>query len=147
MKNRFKKFNICAFAIFFILFSQINAFAGGFSVDCLGLNDIACGELIADIITLKFTDKFPVSDYQITLLAIQTKNGITTSHVSVAPKIQAPSGYTAIGTRAWVVTKIGEDLSVMGLIKTKLETCRQAVQNMMEHCEATIDCDVYNHNP
>jgi hypothetical protein len=147
MFSSLRKFKSIIFAIISSLFLLSNASAGPFSVDCLGLNGVDCGGLIADIVTTKFTDKYPESDYQITLLVIQTKNGITASHASVAPKINAPSGFAPIGTRAWVVTKLSEDSSAVGLIKTKLESCRQAVISLMEHCEASPDCDVYNHNP
>ena len=140
----FRNSILVAFSNAFLL---SNASAGTFSVDCMGLSGVNCGELIADIVTPKFTEKYSVSDYQITLLVMQTKNGITTSHASIAPKINAPRGFALIGTRAWVVTKLSEDLSILGLMKTKLDSCRQAVLNLMEHCEANPDCDVYNHNP
>lgn len=123
------------------------AYSGSFVVDCLGLRELSCSDLISDIVSTKFTQKYPPKRYQITLIAIQTKNGITASHVSVAPKIHSTSGFTVLGTRGWVVTKIAEDLSEAGLLKVKLETARESVQSMMEFCENSLDCAVFNDGP
>lgn len=147
MRNTLKVLGKFIFLVFPGLLFSINANAGEFSIDCLGLKDTACANLIADIVTTKFTDKYPANEYQITLLAIQTKNGITASHSSVAPNLKASSGFSTIGTRAWVVTILAEDLSVDGLMKAKIESSRAAVRNMMEYCENTSNCDVYNNAP
>jgi hypothetical protein len=147
MPRTLEKFSINILSILCSTFLLSNANAGTFSIECLGLNDIDCGKLISDIVTEKFTSKYSANDYQITLLAIQTKNGITASHASVAPKITSASGFSVIGTRAWVITKVSQDLSTDGLLNSKLESSRNAVKNMMEYCEENTDCHVYNYSP
>lgn len=132
------------FIIAISLTTPLKANATSFSIECLGLKEVACADLISDIVTPKFTQKFLSDHYQITLLAIQTKNGITASHASVAPILKTTKGFSAIGTRAWVVTDLAQDDSIDSLLKIKLKTCREAIRNMMEYCESTSNCDLYN---
>jgi len=115
-----------------------------FTVTCTGLQELSCPEQINDIVSEKFTRKFPVNKFQISLVMLQTTNGITAARVSVAPVLGDEIGYTTIGTKAWLVTNIAEDTGRTGLIKAKVDAIRSATKDMMDECEKTSDCDIYS---
>lgn len=131
-----------ALFIFCILF-VFNAHAGYFTATCSGMPELSCAEQINDIVSEKFTKKFPVNKYQISLMMLQTNNGVTTARVSVAPVLGSEIGYIIIGTKAWVATEIASDTTRTGLIKSKVHSIRSATQDMMNECEKTPSCDIY----
>ncbi|MBU3642298.1 hypothetical protein [Polynucleobacter sp. Fuers-14] len=117
---------------------------GFFTATCTGLQEMSCAEQINDIVTVKFTKKFPVNKFQISLVMLQTSNGITAARVSIAPVLGDEIGYTTIGTKAWLVTHIAEDTTRTGLIKSQVVAIRSATQGMMNECEKTLDCNIYS---
>jgi hypothetical protein len=136
-----KKISLLALLSLFAM--KVNS-SGFFTATCTGLQEMSCAEQINDIVTVKFTKKFPVNKFQISLVMLQTSNGITAARVSVAPVLGDEIGYTTIGTKAWLVTHIAEDTTRTGLIKSKVDAIRSATQDMMNECEKTPDCNIYS---
>lgn len=126
------------------VFFATEVIAGTFSVSCSGLQELVCAEQINDIVTDKFIKKFPFDKFQISLVMIQTANGITAARVSVAPNIGNKIGYITIGKKAWIFTDVAKEITKAELMKVKVDAIRNATQDMMEECEKTTNCEIYS---
>lgn len=124
------------------------AVAGQFSVSCSYENDNIqeCAQVVSDIITDKFTAKFPATKYQIFVhsnIHSYTNGGYAAYAVTgVIPKgsDQFPARYFAT-TRT---NRTDERFTTVQLAEQELENYRSAVKELMEKCEISPTCDVYN---
>ncbi|MCP4348649.1 MAG: hypothetical protein GY795_24485 [Desulfobacterales bacterium] len=126
--------------------SQI-VFAGKFSVSCSYKNDSLqkCASIISDIVTEKFTAKFPATHFQI--FVHSSVMGFTNggySAYAIAGVI--PKNSNQFPNRTFSSTSINgtvKKFTAIQLSNIEMETYRSAVQNFMDQCEISPNCDVY----
>jgi len=127
---------------------QSGALAGEFSVNCSYNNDNLqeCANLVTDIVTDKFTAKFPATKYQIFVhsnVHSYTNGGYAAYAVAgVVPKRSGQFPKRAFS--ASNINRGNESFSRVQLAEKELETYRDAVRNLMEQCDISPTCDVYS---
>jgi hypothetical protein len=118
--------------------------AGEFNVVCYTFhkNVSPCAENIADIVTEKFTAKFPASKYSIWIYsnAMPFPSG---EYVAWAESAVIRRGSTKFPLRRSATSKIGRDNisnSLLPVANLELEVFRSVVTRMMEQCEVSPSC-------
>lgn len=130
------------------LFATQMASAGDFRVSCSYKSDNIqrCANIVSDIVTKKFTDKYPSTKFEIFVHSNIT--GFTNGGYSAyAVAGVVPTGSGQFPIRRFSSTTInGTDkkFSAVDLARTELETYRSAVQSLMDACEISADCNVYS---
>ena len=123
------------------------ASAGEFSVFCSYKNDNLerCADAVSDIVTDKFTAKFPSSQYQIFLhsnIHHYTNGGF--GAYAVAGVI--PRGSAMFPVRTFSATSInGTDKNFGAIEQAGIErdVYRSAAKSLIDACEVSPSCDVY----
>lgn len=124
------------------------AFAGDFSVSCTYKNNNfknRCATVLSDIVTEKFTMKFPSSKFEIFVYSniIGFTNGGFSAH-AVAGVVQKNSGQFPVNAfSSTLMNGTEKKFSQIDLANSELENYRAAVKSLMEQCEISPDCDVY----
>lgn len=123
------------------------AFAGEFSVNCFYKNENLkkCASAVSDIVTDKFTRTYPNTRFEIFAHSniIGFSNGGYSAY-AVTGVIPKNSGEFPLST--FSSTNInGSDtrFNQIELANIELKVYRAAVQNLMEQCEISPNCDVY----
>lgn len=123
------------------------AVAAEFRVQCSYTNDNlrACASAVADIVTDKFTDKFPVARFEIFVHSHVT--GFETggfAAYAVAGVVPRASGQFPANRFLYsMMNGAPRRFSQIDLAKSELEVYRAAVKNLMDRCEISPECDVY----
>ena len=118
-----------------------------FSVACSIKNEnlSRCALLVADIVTAKFTARFPSTSYEIFAHSnIQEFSNGGFSAYAIVGVIPRNSGQFPLRTySSTTIDGSGKIYSLVELSEIELRVYRQAVSNMMERCEISPKCDIY----
>ena len=124
------------------------ACAGEFAVNCSYKNDNLknCASKVSDIITDKFIAKFPVTRFQIFVhsnVHSYTNGGF--SAYAVAGVVPKNSGQFPLNRfSSSNINGTDKIFSQIDLAKYELDTFRSAIKSLMDQCEVSPDCDVYD---
>ena len=126
---------------------HLSANAGEFSVFCTYQNNnlSKCAGIISDIVTDKFTIKFPASKFQI-FVHSNIHNYTNGGYAAYALAGVAPRGSGIFPVQYYSKTAVnGTDVvfNTVQLAELELQNYRSAVQNLMNACEISPACDVY----
>jgi hypothetical protein len=127
--------------------ATVSAHAGAFSFNCS--TDVSCSDLLSDVVTEKFTTKFPNDIYEIFVLSHTSvfSNGTSASYavVGVVPKSKL-SHYFA-PNRSWdSVSYYGSLGNAYDKQNKSREIIRKAVESMMAACEDSKGCEILGSN-
>ncbi|MCK7499002.1 MAG: hypothetical protein MZW92_57225 [Comamonadaceae bacterium] len=125
---------------------QATAAAGTFRVACSYENDnlSKCASVVSDIVTDKFIAKFPSDRYSIFVHSDihSYSNG---GYVAYAVTGVVPTGSSQFPIRRFSATTLERekraDRAKLG--EVELENFRDAVKQLMDHCDLSPDCDIY----
>lgn len=127
----------------------ISAFAGQYS--CTGYGDAGCSKHLNDIVTDKFTSKFPSAKYEIVAVYdFQTYSdggGVGFATVGVSPKVLESHKYGELSLmpiRRFTATQrnTGDQVSPYQTTEFKIDLLRRAIQMMMEACDRDASCKI-----
>lgn len=138
-------------AIFCFISLSFSALAGPYV--CINYGNSGCSKHINDIVTDKFTKKFPVSNYEIVVVydmhTMSNGGGVAFAIAGVSPRVSEAkygSGEMALmPINRYVVTKrIDANVQINPYRKTEIEIelLRDAVQMMMEECDRNANCNI-----
>lgn len=125
------------------------AYAGPFA--CTAYGSLGCSKHIEDLVTDKFTAKFPIEKFTIvTVYEFQTHSdggGVGYAIAGVVPKISDPEKYGNLGlfpTRRFATTRrvTGNEVKPGQKTQHELEIMRRAVELMMAACDREPDCNI-----
>jgi hypothetical protein len=135
-------FVICMFAVEIVS-------AGEFRCSSFGKN--GCTQHINDIVTERFTSKYPIEKFQIVAIydfrEYSDGGGVGFAVVGVVPRIRVNSvEITQVPTRRYHATKrlVGANVGPRQQAALEIETLRTAVDNLMAECDRLKDCDLLN---
>ncbi|MGQ0710480.1 MAG: hypothetical protein ACT4NV_12105 [Rhodoferax sp.] len=136
--------NALMIVIGFSIFSY--AHAGEFNVACSYDNENIeeCAKIISDVVTDKFTSKFPASRFSIFVhssVHAYSRGG----YVAYAVAGVVPRGSGEFPVRYFSSSAMNGEKRVDGLelSKIELENYRDVVRQLMNKCEIAQACDVY----
>ncbi len=124
------------------------AHAGEFSVSCSYKNDNIekCASVLSDVVTDKFVAKYSAAKFQI--FVHSSIFGFTDggySAYAVAGVVPKNSGQFPLRTfSSTSVNSNNKKFSAVELAGFELDVYRSAVRSLMEQCQISADCDVYN---
>jgi|SRR5690606_20525601 len=141
------KLKLAAATLTLQLSALSGAHAGEFSVFCSYKNDnlTKCASVISDIVTDKFIAKYPASKYQIFLYSnihSFTNGGYSAYAISGV----IPRGSAMFPVRYYSSTSINGGDKIFGAVQLaefERDIYRTAAKSLMEACEISPNCDVY----
>lgn len=117
---------------------------------CHGFGDAGCSEHITNVVTEKFTAKFPAKKYKIVVIydfhTYSDGGGVGFAAAGVAPRLEGKYSDRSLVPK-WrfiATTRIDNTRKLSPYDKTneKIELIQRAVQNLMEDCERSPSCDI-----
>lgn len=141
-------FNVKTAAIIGLTSLSFSVSAGEYI--CHAFGDTGCAEHVTNVVTNKFTAKFPATKYKIVVIYdFQTYSdggGVGFAAAGVAPHLKGQySNRSLVPTwRYNATTRIDNTRKLSPYDKTneKIELIQRAVQNLMEECERSPNCDI-----
>lgn len=132
-----------------MIFSSQPAHAGRYVLTCLSeLPD--CSTRLKDIVTDKFTNKFPHTDWEIVVIAefqpYSDGGGVGYAVAGVSPSLRSGTKeYTLAPIKRYSATKRinGRNLGPYEVLDETHSLLRRAVEQLMVACETSSTCDVY----
>lgn len=128
---------------------SFSAFSGQYS--CSSYGGAGCAEHIKDIVTDKFTSKFPHSKYEIVVVyeyqTYSNGGGVGFAVAGVSPKVAESNKYGALSLmpiRRFTATQrnTGDSINPYQKTQNEIGLIRDAVQLLMEACDRDANCDV-----
>lgn len=127
-----------------VLGAPLQASAGQFSVACQHKTQIlynGCGENVRDIVTDKFTDRYPKHDIFVLSDHIQFSDGsyVVYARAGVSPRgtFEAPRyNFSAFRTVA-----ASHENTALAMGRAEARIVRDVVQDMMDECATSKNCD------
>lgn len=124
-------------------------FAGQFA--CSSYGNAGCTDEVKDIVTEKFTAKYPVAKYEIVVVYDFQKysdgGGVGFAMAGVAPKVTETQKYgdlSLMPLSRYITTQriTSTDVNPYQATKYNISNMRRAVQLLMEACDRDAKCDV-----
>jgi hypothetical protein len=126
------------------------SFAAQFGVNCYYKNENlqACAKVVADIVTDKFTNKFPATQYRIFVYSNihSYTNGGYSAFAVAGVVLKDSNDFPSYQFSTSKINQEGKYTSIQ-LAQYEYEVYRSAVQSLMERCEISPTCDVFKPNP
>lgn len=136
-------------ALIFIGAMPLSAQAGMFSYDCSPVENISCDGLFSDIVTDKFTTKYPHTEWKIQAYARYSifSNGAGAGHafIGVVPILKGKNGKELdLIPAQWFsrTSSTANDVSPFQKNEELRLMLRKATEAMMAQCDATKNCDL-----
>lgn len=132
-----------------LAFFSLNAFAGAYI--CSSYGDAGCAEHIKDIVSDKFTKKYPSSKYEIVIVyqydAYSDGGGVGFAVAGVSPKVTEKAKYgnlSLMPINRFLATQrdTGKQVDPYEVTKFKINLLRRATRLLMEACDRQPSCDV-----
>jgi hypothetical protein len=123
------------------------AFAGEFRATCYGNVNAS---LFKDIVTDKFTEKYPSSRFTIVVISnfqrYSNGGGVGFAVAGVVPKNGNSKNYEFVPIHRFMATTArtaaGEHLTAKEAVEKEKETARDAVADLMSACDLSPNCEV-----
>ena len=124
----------------------ISSYAGDFRVSCFSsLSD--CSTKVADLVTDKFTQRFPKSHFKIAVVAefqrYSDGGGVGYAVAGVSPVLKDNTTQFPISRFASTVRIKDRKMSPYDVTKETEELLRSAVEQLMAACDSSPSCDVH----
>jgi hypothetical protein len=135
----------CCFVLIAVFFSSLSC-AGEFRVHCFtDLSD--CASKVSDIVTDKFTNRYPVARYKIVVLSeflpYSDGGGVGFAVAGVSPLLKDGAGQIPSRRYTSTIRIVDRSMSAFDVTKKTEELLRSAVEQLMAACERSVNCDVY----
>lgn len=124
----------------------IPSYAGEFRVSCFSsLSD--CASKVTDLVTDKFTQRFPASRFKIAVVAefqqYSDGGGVGYAVAGVSPVLKDNTTLFPIRRFASTVRIKDRTMSPYDVTKETEELLRRAVEQLMAACDSSPSCDVH----
>ncbi|OGB30191.1 MAG: hypothetical protein A3F78_04645 [Burkholderiales bacterium RIFCSPLOWO2_12_FULL_61_40] len=134
---------------FFLFLAAKSAVAGPFSMVC-HFPSKNCGSEVTDIVSDRFTSRYPSSKWQIVVLAEFTPysngGGVGYAIAGVSRKISSPQSATQalVPHQRFVSTsrRVGRNILASEAVEETIQLVREALEQMVVACENTSNCNV-----
>jgi hypothetical protein len=130
----------------FSICSATSVYAGEFTVACSYKNDNLkqCANIISDLVTDKFTSKFPSSKYSIFIHSnIHSYSSGGYAAYAITGVIPKDSGDFPIRMYNASIMNGQDRATSLELSNVELENYRDAIKQLMDMCEISSTCDIY----
>lgn len=104
--------------------------------------------LVRDIVTDRFTEKFPADDWNIVVVAefhaYSDGGGVGYAVAGVAPKVNSPMALFPIRRYSSTTRIVNRTVGPREQREQTEDLIRRAVEQLMAACDASATCEVYN---
>lgn len=125
---------------------SLPSMAGEFRVHCFGPVS-NCATKVNDIVTDKFSQRFPATRYQIAVVAefqpYSNGGGVGYAVAGISPVLKDNTTQFPINRFSATTRIIDRKISPYDVTKETEELLRRAVEQLMAACDRSPSCDVY----